>query len=412
VAPRNGAGRLRRSIIIAAVATGAIAIPVALAWPSLAATGAATRMVSVNSVAALQTALNHAQAGDHIQVAAGTYNTSAALTVSRSGTAAAPITVGALHVGKARITGSDAFRFGAVSNVVISGFVFNDAGNLSTPTSANHLRLTRNVFEFTAGTNWVTIASDDTELDHNTWQHKSSEGVFLQISGPDAHGMAQRTWIHHNYFLDQSFKGTNGGESIRLGLSGRQHGAAHAIVEYNLFEQANGDSEAISVKSSNNIVRYNTLRNSRGTISLRHGSGSVVDGNFILGSRSGIRFFGNDQTIINNVVANSTGQALEIGGGEVRDDTTSGTDHEAADRGLVAFNTFVNDSGTPIQVGDGGKQFQPDTIAISIGSYPKVVTDMDGQTRPSAKDVGADQYGAGGVLHEPLTAANVGPSAP
>ncbi len=471
----NGTSRLRRRLALTAVAVGALAVPVAIAWPSLAAS--APRSVTVSSVSALQNALNNAQPGDQILVTDGTYATSGALKVSRSGTATAPITVAAQHVGKARFTGKGNFGFGTVAYVVISGFVFNDSGNFSTPTSAKHLRVTRNVFQFSGGGNWVTIGSDDTEVDHNTWQHKSSAGVFLQISGPGSHGMAQRTWIHHNYFFDHSFSGANGGESIRLGLSSRQHGSAHAIVEYNLFEKANGDSEAISVKSSDNIVRYNTLRDTRGTISLRHGSGTVVDGNYVIGNRSGIRFFGNDHVIINNVVENSTGQALEIGGGEVRDDTTSGTNHEAVDRGLVAFNTFVNDRTNPIQVGDGGKPYQPDTVTIAdnivvgtgsstrivggahltwqgnilsgvtagampaggyrsvnprlvldagvyrlsagspaigaaLGTYPQVVQDMDGQARSGAKDVGADQYAASGTTHKPLTGADVGPSAP
>jgi poly(beta-D-mannuronate) lyase len=469
-------GRLRRPVALAAVAVGALAVPVALAWPSLAAT--APRTVTVSSVSALQTALSNAQPGDQVQVADGTYTTSAALKVTRSGTATAPITVTAQHVGKARFTGRGNFSFGTVGYVVISGFVFTDSGGFSTPVGAAHLRITRNVFQFSTGGNWVTIASDDTEVDHNTWQHKSSLGVFLQISGPGSNGMAQRTWIHHNYFFDHSYGGANGGESIRLGLSSRQHSSAHAIVEYNLFERANGDSEAISVKSSDNIVRYNTLRNSRGTISLRHGWRTLVDGNFVIGSTSGIRFFGNDHVIINNVVENSTGQALEIGGGEVRDDTTSGRNHEAVDRALVAFNTFVNDRSNPIQVGDGGKRYQPDTVTIAnnivvgtgtstrvvggthltwqgnilsgvtagampasgyrsvnpklvldsaglyrlsagspaigaaLGTYPQVVRDMDGQARPSAKDVGADQYANGGATHEPLTSADVGPLAP
>jgi len=75
--------------------------------------------------------------------------------------------------------------------------------------------------------------------------------------------------------------------------------------------------------------------------------------------------FGNNHVVVNNVVENSTGQALEIGGGEVRDDTTSGTDHEAVDHALVAFNTFVNDHASPIQMGDGGKAFQPSDVTVA-----------------------------------------------
>src|SRR6185369_4169463 len=114
-------------------------------------------------------------------------------------------------------------------------------------------------------------------------ENKKTAGVFLQVTGPGAHGMAKNVHVDHNYFFNHQFKGANGGESIRFGLSGKQHADAQGLIEDNLFEKADGDSEAISVKSSNNIVRNNTLINSRGTISLRHGWGTTVEGNFVIG---------------------------------------------------------------------------------------------------------------------------------
>ncbi len=145
---------------------------------------------------------------------------------------------------------------------------------------------------------WLTVAGDDAQIDHNTFQHKSTIGNFIEVVGPGGSGMAQRTWIHHNYFLDQSYSGGNGGESIRVGLSGRQHSSAYAIVEDNLFEACNGDLEVISVKSSDDTIRYNTLRNSKGTITLRHGWRNVVEGNFLLGNATGIRMFGNYHRVV------------------------------------------------------------------------------------------------------------------
>ena len=99
--------------------------------------------------------------------------------------------------------------------------------------------------------------------------------------GPSG-AMAQRVHVHHNYFYNHQFKGANGGESIRLGLSGRQHAEPTALIENNLFEKADGDSEAISIKSSDNVVRYNTIPDSKGT-SLRHGN-TRVEGNILFGS--------------------------------------------------------------------------------------------------------------------------------
>ncbi len=463
----------RRILAFGAAAAVVVAVPVTIAWPSQAATKVVT------SISALQSAVSSAAPGDVIQLADGSYSTSSTINLSKAGTASAPITIQAEHVGGATITGSGGFTISAsASYVVLSGFKITGSRGLTIPVGATHVQITRNVFQMAGSVKyWLQVSGDDAQIDHNTFQHKSTAGNFIEVVGPGSSGMAQRTWIHHNYFLDQSFTGSNGGESIRVGLSGRQHSSAHAIVEYNLFEKCNGDLEVISVKSSDDIIRYNTLRNSKGTITLRHGWGSVVEGNFLLGNSTGIRMFGNNHTVINNVIQSSTGQALEVGGGEVRDDTTSGTNHEAVDHALVAFNTFVSDKSSPIQVGDGGKAYQPTDVTIAdniisgsgsavslkggsglkyqgnmlggvsggampssgyrtanpqltldsaglyrlssgspaidaaLGTFGQVTLDMDGQSRGGTFDVGADEYGATGPLHEPLTTADVGPGA-
>src|SRR5690349_17734856 len=93
--------RLRRTMALGIGAAFLVAIPVAIAWPSLAAqtTNRAPRTVSVASLPALSTALSAAVPGDHIVVADGVYN-SGTVKVTRSGTAAAPITVSAADTGR------------------------------------------------------------------------------------------------------------------------------------------------------------------------------------------------------------------------------------------------------------------------------------------------------------------------
>jgi len=384
----------------------------------------------------------------------------------------------AQHVGGATITGSGGFSIASsASYVVLSGFRLTGSLGLSVPSGATQVQITRNVFQMAGSVQyWLRVSGDDAQIDHNTFQHKATIGNFIEVIGPGS-TMAQRTWIHHNYFLDHSFSGENGGESIRVGLSGRQHSAAYAVVENNLFEKCDGDLEVISVKSTSDIIRYNTLRDSKGTITLRHGWDSLVEGNYLLGNETGIRMYGNNHTVINNVIENSTGQALAIGGGEVRDDTTSGTNHEAVDHALVAFNTFVNDKSSPIKMGDSSKEYQPSDVTVAdnivsgsgsalslqggsslhyqgnmlygvsagalpssgyvtanpklildsaglyrlssgspainaaTGSFPAAALDMDGQTRSGTKDIGADEFGAGGPAREPLSPSDVGPAA-
>jgi hypothetical protein len=427
---------------------------------------------TVSSISALQLALNSAAPGDRIELTDGSYTTSGSINISRSGSAASHVVVAAQHVGGAEIKGSAGFSLGAVSYVDIVGFRLTHSGGLTIPANSGHIRLSRNVIQIAGSTtNWVTVVGNDAEVDHNTFQNKSTQGVFLQITGPGDHDMCQRAWIHHNYFFHHTFSGSNGGESIRLGLSSRQLGSAFATVEYNLFEQANGDSEAISVKSSDNVIRYNTLRNSKGWIVLRHGNRNRVEGNIGLGS--GIRYYENDHVIVNNLVQ---GSQIIAGAGDVRDDTTNGTEHAAPDRVLFAFNTVVG-SGTLLDIGSGNT-FGPDNctfannifvgngsalvnvskgtnlhwqgniissgsagdmpssgyravnpglvvdagglnrlgsasspaVNTSAGSYPQVTLDMDLSTRDGQPDVGADEFGA--TQRRPLTIADVGPASP
>jgi hypothetical protein len=322
-------------------------------------------VITVSSVSQLQSAADRAQPGDRIELTDGSYTTSGPIRITRSGTGSAPITIAAQHVGGAEIRGSAGFALDGIDYVTVEGFRLTHSGGLSIPGSSHHVRLSRNVIQIAgSATNWVTVTCDDCEVDHNTFQNKSTEGVFLQVAGAGASDMAQRVQVHHNYFLNHSYSGSNGGESIRFGYSYRQLSSAHGIVEYNLFERANGDSEAISVKSSDNTIRFNTIRNSSGSIVLRHGNRNLVEGNLMLGGSSGIRFYENDHVIINNVIQGGSGQII-AGSGTIADDTTGSTAHARADRALVAFNTVTGNRSDLIDVGFGDDRYAPDNCTFA-----------------------------------------------
>ncbi|SDX52835.1 Chondroitinase B [Amycolatopsis xylanica] len=427
----------------------------------------------VSSLSALQTAMDKANPGDRILLADGSYTTSSPLTIKRSGTAAAPITIAAQHTGKAEIKGSSGFSFsGGTSWVVLQGFKLRHKANFSVPAGATHNRLTRLDIQLGGDGNWLTANADDTEIDHNVFQNRTAAGLFLQILGPSG-AMSKRVHVHHNYFYNHQFSGSNGGESIRLGLSSYQKYSANAVLEYNLFEKADGDSEAISVKSSDNIIRYNTIRNSRGFIVLRHGDRSVVEGNMLF-DNSGIRFHGNDHKIINNYVDTTGGRGIIFGSGSEADSGPTSKEHDRPDRDVVAYNTVIGqkdvihgDGGTfkpkdcvlanNILIGtsgnlvsmpsgsvvkyegniawggaagmpsDGYKSVDPKlvkdanglwrlspgspAIDAGVGSYPYAATDFDLQARAGKYDIGADEFLPGGA-RKALTTADVGPLAP
>ncbi|MFC3453859.1 polysaccharide lyase 6 family protein [Amycolatopsis speibonae] len=443
----------------------------ALALAAAPATASAAQVVRVTSLGALRSAIDKAVPGDEIRLADGSYSAGSAISVNRSGSANAPITITAEHVGKAEIKGSAGFSFSSsASNVVLRGFKLRHGGALSVPAGSTHNRLTRLDVQLTSGGNWVTLSGDDTEFDHNVLQNRTSQGVFLQVLGP-SNDMAKRVRVHHNYFSNHRFTGSNGGESIRFGLSSRQKYKAGGVVEDNLFEKADGDSEAISVKSSDNVIRYNTIRDSRGFIVLRHGDRSVVEGNILLG-KSGIRFHGNDHKIVGNYVHTTANRGIVFGSGNEADSGPDSKLHDRPDRVVVAYNTVV---GTTDGIhGDGG-DFKPKDCVLAnnilrgtgtlvsmpggsdvkyegniawggaagmpsggykavdpklvqqdglyrlsagspavdagVGSYPYAGTDFDLQTRSGKFDVGADELLPGGT-RKALTKADVGPLAP
>ena len=335
-------------------------VAVILAATLAAALPADARTSQAASVDELQSHLDAAEAGDRIVVKGGIYATRGPLLVrGRAGTAAAPIVIEAETIGGVTIGGTAGFAFDDASYVVVRGFRFTHASTQAIAPSAAHVRFTRNVFELAPEVrHWLSIEGDDAEIDHDTFQNKKTAGVYISVTGrggDPASTMAQRAWIHHNGFYDHSFGGANGGEGIRVGLSGLSLLSAHAVVEHNLFEHHNGDPEAVSVKSSDNVVRDNTVRDSKACLVLRHGNRTTVEGNFILNGRCGIRFYGDDHRIVNNYIAGATaespqepgwGAAITVGSGSVADHLPEHTPRsrrgrDAPERVVVAFNTLV-----------------------------------------------------------------------
>ncbi|MEX0172652.1 chondroitinase-B domain-containing protein [Streptomyces sp. LMG1-1-1.1] len=340
---------MRRRTFLKGSLIGAAAAAVPL--DTLPAPGAsAATLPTVTSLAELRSAIDGAVAGDRIVVADGTYTVPPgdALTVEgRKGTAAAPITIVAASRGGAVLRGERSFVFRDSAYVTVSGFAFRQSETLAIPADSTGIRLTRNDFQLAdePGLDWVLVEGDDAKIDRNRFHDRTTQGIFLVVDGPGTTAVAQRLHVFKNHFARHGYTGANGGESIRLGVSSRALSGAHAIVEYNLFERCDGDPEAISVKSSDNTIRHNTIRDSQGGIVLRHGNRTTVEGNYLLGGKEGIRLYGNDHLVVNNHLAGLTGRALVIGSGTTRDHTDGETTeqrrgNDACDRAVIVHNTL------------------------------------------------------------------------
>jgi poly(beta-D-mannuronate) lyase len=304
------------------------------------------REVRVDSIEGFHDAIADAAPGDRIVVRDGTYVNTAPLKVAAGGTKDKPIEIVAQTVGGVEIKGRTGFAIESpAAYVVLRGFKFtHDAGTVKLSDGTHHCRVTRNVFALRVArsASYMTVSGDDHEIDHNTFQDKNTEGKMLEIVGPGSSAMAQRAWIHHNYFFNFANANRNNASALHIGSSARSLSPAHCIVEYNLFVKTRGENEgAICNKACDNIYRFNTFGEGCTELSLRHGNRCLVYGNFFLGTRGGLRFFGDDHRIFSNYFERNR-PAVQIGNGDGNVPPAKLTSHDRPDRVQFVFNTLVN----------------------------------------------------------------------
>lgn len=326
------------------------------------------RIVNVATTAQLSSAFSAALAGDTIVLANGSYSIGSLS--GKTGTAAAPITVLAANRGQAAITAGQLEILNS-AYVTIEGLNWTNSSTLKV-TSSNNIRLTRNHFHLTetASLKWVIIQganSHHNRIDHNLFEEKHQLGNYITIDG-SATQQSQHDRIDHNHFRNIGPRATNEMEAVRVGWSGISQSSGFTTLEYNLFENCDGDPEIVSVKSNDNTIRYNTFVTSQGVLSARHGNRTSFHGNFFLGGgkagTGGIRIYGQDHKIYNNYFEGLTGTgydaALQIDGGDV---DTSGalSSHFRVYRAVVVNNTFVGNVSN-IEIGANYSLAPVDTI--------------------------------------------------
>jgi poly(beta-D-mannuronate) lyase len=369
------------------------------------------RTVRVADSDQLRSAFGDARAGDRIVLADGQYTIGKV--TGRNGTAGQPITVVAEHRGQAVIDDGQ-LELKDSSYVTFEGLKWTNSDTLKI-TSSNHVRLTRNHFRLTeeSSLKWVIIQganSHHNRIDHNLFEEKHQLGNFITIDGSETQ-QSQHDLIDHNHFRNIGPRAENEMEAIRVGWSGISQSNGFTVVESNLFENCDGDPEIVSVKSNDNIVRYNTFRTSQGVLSQRHGNRGAFYGNFFLGEgkagTGGIRIYGQDHAIYNNYFEGLTGTgydaALQIDGGDV---DTSGalSAHWRVYRATVVNNTFVNNVSN-IEVGANYKLPPVDSVIAN-----NVVTGSQGKLFNEVKKPVNMSYA--GNIAWPTGSASVGVTVP
>lgn len=322
--------------------------------------GVQDHRILVHNVIEFDNAVRNAKPGDAIVLSNGIWN-DAELLFEGKGTPENPITLTVEEKGKVILSGASNLRI-AGEYLVVEGIVFK---NGFTPTTelisfkkdsknlANNCRLTECVIDDFSNPErqesdyWIAVYGKNNRIDHNHVTGKRNLGVTLAVRLDSEESQENNHQIDHNYFGPRPNLGSNGGETIRIGSSQFSLSNSRTVVEYNYFDRCNGELEIVSNKSCKNTYRYNTFFECAGTLTLRHGSGTLVDGNVFIGNgksnTGGIRVINGNQTVINNYCIGLTGYRLRSAFVIMNGVPNSSINryHQVKDA-VVKNNTFVN----------------------------------------------------------------------
>ena len=278
----------------------------------------------VRNIDEFNTAAADLQPGDRIILANGTW-TDVELKLSAYGSPDQPVHLTAEDPGAVLITGQSNLGISG-SHIVVSDLMFKDG---YTPTTevisfrtakdelANNVRVTNTVIDSFSNPEryssdiWVAIYGKNNQFDHNTLINKGNAGVTLAVRMNTEESRENGHVIEYNYFGPRQTLGSNGGETLRIGTSHYSREYSNTIVRNNYFDRTSGELEIISSKACGNEIRNNVFFESQGTLTMRHGHYTVVEGNYFLGNRKpntgGIRIINENQTVRNNYLSGITG---------------------------------------------------------------------------------------------------------
>ncbi|QDP02844.1 alginate lyase [Thalassotalea sp. PS06] len=327
---------------------------------SLLSNAVAAKQFKVSSQEQYSKALKQVQPGDSIILADKVWQ-DFEIVFKAKGTKDKPITLQAQTSGKTVLSGQSNLRI-AGEYLIVKGLVFKDGYS---PTGevisfrrnkddlASHTRVTEVVIDHYSNPDkfesdkWVVMYGKHNRFDHSHLVGKSNAGVTMAVRLNTEASQENHHRIDHNYFGPRPILGSNGGETLRIGTSHYSLTDSFTIVENNYFDRCNGEVEIISNKSGKNEFRGNVFFESRGTLTLRHGSGNLVENNVFFGNgvdhTGGIRVINGDQTIRNNYLEGLTGYRFGSGFTVMNGVINSPINrYHQVENALIENNTLIN----------------------------------------------------------------------
>lgn len=244
----------------------------------------------------------------------------------------------------------------------------------------------------------ISLKAGDNDIRRNT---------FYESIGTLTCRMNEGNRIYGNFFLGNGVEGTGG-----VRMYSKDH-----LVYSNYFEGLAGDNEwraAIAFMTAqvdtlqpenpeveNILVAYNTIVNCEKTIEV--GVGRSVSSGRIVPPRNLI--------IANNIAYKTTGEMIHYLD-DVEDVSYEGNIMFGAPVG-IPDTTGIAAVDPELHVTEDGLWRPAESspaVDGSVGDYPDILVDMDGQLRSDGqKDIGADEQSEDPIVSRPLTREDVGP---
>lgn len=274
--------------------------------------------ITVRNIEELNKANKDAKPGDIVLLQNGEWH-DVAIALNCKGTVEQPITFKAQTAGKVLITGHSSLKLGG-NFIVVDGllFIYGYAGDdpvinfrIDKNQLANNCQVTNCVIDDFNNpkrmdeNNWILFYGKANTLDHCSFINKKNMGVLLAVVLDDDRSRANFHSIEYNYFGKRIPLASNGGEIIRVGVSQHCQFSSATMIKNNFFEQCDGETEIVSIKSGHNLVQGNVFKECQGSVVLRHGDSNMVVGNSFIGNNKagtgGVRIINRGQQVAANI---------------------------------------------------------------------------------------------------------------
>ncbi|MBN3581562.1 polysaccharide lyase 6 family protein [Algoriphagus aestuarii] len=321
--------------------------------------------------------------GDTIMLANGIWK-DAELILQGNGTLEKPIVLIAETPGEVFLEGKSNLSIGG-NYLIVKGLVFR---NGFTPSSevisfridsenlAFHSRVTECVIDDynnpdrNAQDTWIMMYGRNNRFDHNHIEGKRNVGVTMAVRLNSEQSQENYHSIDHNYFGPRPVLGSNGGETLRIGTSTYSLTNSYTEISNNYFDKCNGETEIISIKSGKNVIKGNVFLESKGSLTLRHGNGNIIEKNIFLGNgvaeTGGIRVINAEHQIKDNYMQDLSGEDFRAGITIMNGVPNSPINrYHQVKNVTISNNSLINVASVELAVGsDGERSARPENITL------------------------------------------------